>query len=199
MAWEWLPSGVAGVFGGFAGAWISGYLTEKGKNLASKEDIAGVTERAEKVLQASRLVLENLRQTHDLRMAAVDKRLEVHQEAFYRSREMPHFTHKKDPEKAPFLAECWSWWARHCLYLEPEASDAFVAALVAVDSHHFLLGEPGAGPNMEEVKANWAKITGLGNIIRKAVKLPPLQAELVKVDSVGRKVEGERGESSLAS
>ena len=69
------------------------YFNEKGKNLATKEDIGEITEAVESVKEdytkrlkelehQNALVLEQLRMNQQLRLAAVEKRLAAHQEAF---------------------------------------------------------------------------------------------------------------------
>jgi len=72
---------------------LRSYATEKGKNLATKEDIGTITREVEKVrseyaerfeslAQQNRLLLEHTRQRHELRLAALDRRLAAHQEAY---------------------------------------------------------------------------------------------------------------------
>ncbi len=72
-------------------SFLPGYAREKGKNLATKQDIADITNEIERVksLYATQLtqlehqnerLLEELRSRQQLRMAAVEKRLETHQQ-----------------------------------------------------------------------------------------------------------------------
>src|SRR5581483_12277242 len=69
------------------------YMSEKGKNLATKEDVADITQKVEEVksFYASQLqdlqhkndlLLEQLRSRQQLRMAALEKRLQAHQDAY---------------------------------------------------------------------------------------------------------------------
>ena len=72
--------------GAFLGKYLPSYLSEKGKNLATKEDIAEITREVERVKSESRErlegILEHLRYRNQLRLAALDRRLQAHQEAY---------------------------------------------------------------------------------------------------------------------
>lgn len=54
-----------------------GYLSEKGKNLATKEDIAEITRRIEDVKHDYASLLEDQKHKGQLKFAALDKRLAV--------------------------------------------------------------------------------------------------------------------------
>src|SRR3989304_4707084 len=69
------------------------YASEKGKNLATKEDIGEITRIVERTRAESAHELEEIRhhyrslldsqgQRHQLRMAALERRLQAHQEAY---------------------------------------------------------------------------------------------------------------------
>lgn len=58
------------------------FLKEKGKNLAIQQDIGKITDEIEKVKLQNNLLLEEVRGRHQLRLAALDRRLQAHQEAF---------------------------------------------------------------------------------------------------------------------
>jgi hypothetical protein len=77
------------------------YLNEKAKNLAKIEDIEGITRKIEDVKHEymsqiqglshqNSLILEQARGQHQLRLAALDKRLQAHQEAYALWREKKH-------------------------------------------------------------------------------------------------------------
>jgi hypothetical protein len=59
--------------------YVSGYLAEKGKNLAAKEDIAELTELVRIVQHEYDLRIKAVEAKQQLRMAAMDKRLQTHQ------------------------------------------------------------------------------------------------------------------------
>ncbi|WP_028215333.1 hypothetical protein [Paraburkholderia mimosarum] len=111
------------------GAYFSTYLKEKGKNLATKEDIGELTRIVEEIKNEHAKELELLKSRHQLRMAALDKLLQAHQEAFALWRRLYRGVHSD--EIAEIVKECEKWWNDNCLYLEPEAfSDAYWAASI---------------------------------------------------------------------
>jgi len=157
------------------------YATEKGKNLATKEDIGAITHEVEQVhaeyrarfeglAQQNRILLEHTRQRHELRVAALDRRLAAHQEAYALWWKLIRFVHK-EKEIGNVVVECEDWWIRNRLYLEHEVAHAFSVAYHAAFSHRdYLRGNP----DRPEIKDNWDKMMSVGDIIVKAVQLPSL-------------------------
>lgn len=146
---------------------LPGYLSEKGKNLATKEDIAKITDEIERVKSQYAVLLEELKAKHQLRLAAIDRRLEAHQEAFTLWRELLAHTHTEEVGKA--VIKCQDWWEKNCLYLEPNVREAFSDAYSAAHTHNALLQ---GRSNVELVKENWERITKAGQIILEAAQLP---------------------------
>lgn len=160
------------------------YSAEKGKNLATKEDIAGITREIESVRSeyAKQLQMfghENAlerdadQRRHQFSMAALDQRLAAHQKAFALWREM--IVQATARENSKFLVECQTWWEEHCLYLTPEASNAFWRALSAAAFHQQALGVGG-----KTVEDNWDKLIAAGSVITSSVQLPGLDLETLK-------------------
>lgn len=157
---------------------LPGYLTEKGKNLATSEDIAKITKKIEAVKADYSVLLEELKSKHQLRIAAIDKRLEIHQEAFTLWRELIAKTHTEEIGSA--VIKCQTWWEKSCLYLEPNGREAFSTACHAAASHKGILQSRDA----ELVKENWSRIKEAGQIIVEAVQLPRLtEAELKELSN----------------
>jgi hypothetical protein len=156
------------------------YLSEKGKNLATKEDIAAITTQVEDVKELyskrlkelehqNALVLEQLRSQQQLRLAAVERRLAVHQEAFALWRRLVAAAHSEAVHS--LVLECQDWWEKNCLYLGAEARDSFNRAYFAASSHRELTR---ARVDAEEVKTNWALLMKAGDDILAGVQLPSL-------------------------
>jgi len=150
---------------------LPGYLSEKGKNLATKEDIAKITDEIERVKSQYAVLLEELKAKHQLRLAAIDRRLEAHQEAFTLWRELLAHTHTEEVGKV--VIKCQDWWEKNCLYLEPNVREAFSDAYSAAHTHNALLQ---GRSNDKLVKENWERITNAGQIILEAAQLPGLTA-----------------------
>lgn len=153
---------------------VGGYLGEKGKNLATREDLAHLTKIVEDVKAPYAQLQEELKARHQLRIAAIDRRLQAHQEAFTLWRELMGHVHTKSV--GPIVLKCQAWWEGNCLYLEAEVREAFVQAYSAAHSHHaYVDGRADA----ELVKSNWKEINQFPEVLFRAIKLPPL-SELEK-------------------
>ncbi|MFC5522322.1 hypothetical protein [Polaromonas jejuensis] len=148
---------------------LSAYLGEKGKNLATKEDIAGITKLVEDVRAPYLASVENLKGKHQLRMAAIDVRLRAHQEAFTLWREVLGAVHSEEIGKT--VIKCQTWWEQNCIYLEPKVRDGFVDAYSAASSHGQLVQ---GRSDVELVKDNWSRIIKFPNTLFEAVELPGL-------------------------
>ncbi|MFZ0052673.1 MAG: hypothetical protein WAK96_12940, partial [Desulfobaccales bacterium] len=61
---------------------FSSYASEKGRNLATKEDISEITKKIEEIKHQYNLMIEQIKGRHQLRLAALEKRLEIHQQAY---------------------------------------------------------------------------------------------------------------------
>jgi hypothetical protein len=118
------------------------YFGEKAKNLATKQDIGEITRAVEQVkaeFQTARdaqnhlyeLALKSVDFTHQLRLAALDRRLAVHQEAFTLWWELQGIVHATDKTAAWNAAvACQNFWVKNHLYLTPEARQALYDAFV---------------------------------------------------------------------
>lgn len=161
-------------------SFLPSYFSEKAKNLATREDVAGITKQIEdvKALYSAQLkeiehqnalVLEQLRGQQQLRLAAVERRLHAHQEAFALWRKLVANAHSQNVQ--PLVIECQSWWEQNCLYLSAAARDSFNAAYFAASSHHQLTRNPVDSALMKE---NWQTLQRAGEDIVAGVDLPPL-------------------------
>lgn len=183
------------------GQFLPSYVRKKGENLATKEDIAGITAKIEEVRAGYALMvqqhshehqerLERLNREHAMRMAALEKRLEAHQQAYALWRKLVANVHHRDKVGSVVL-ECQDWWQNRCLYLDPEARQAFYMAYSSAHQHPSLLSVERSEEAARMVRENWQNIIGAGAIIVRGAALPPLSTrpehELVgqKQDSQG--------------
>ena len=177
-------------------SFFSGYASKKGENLATEEDIRRITNEVEdvKALYAKQLkelehqnerVLEQLRSRQQLRMAAAEKRLQVHQEAFALWRKLMY--EANSPAVITTVGQCQEWWERNCLYLSPDARDAFRQAYFAAADHPSYLAK-GGGFTGAEVRENFRIIREAGAAIVKGAELPDLgEGEAEDVTDTGRR------------
>jgi hypothetical protein len=175
------------------------YAQEKGKNLATKEDIADITHQVEEVKaeyarqrqaleHAHQQLLKQSDQTHQLSLAAIDLRLKAHQEAFAKCQDFFALAHRRPPEGTEKMNTLLQWWRENCLYLSPEAATAFREASDAAAVHRDLLdGRVGH----QAVSENWQKIARAGGVIAAAVQLPSIGTELARLS--GFSAEGQPG------
>jgi len=156
------------------------YVSEKGKNLATSEDIEEITKKVEdvKVIYLERLkdiehqnalVLEQLRNQQQLRLAAAERRLQAHQEAFSLWRRLLAGAHST--EVHIIVLECQDWWDKNCLYLSSKARDSFNRAYSAASVHPNLLQTK---VEADIITKNWQLILNAGEDLVSGVELPSL-------------------------
>jgi hypothetical protein len=162
-------------------ALFTSYLKNKGKNIATKEDIEMITDKIESVksdyaqklesiAHENKIIRDQLRQRHEMKLAALDKRLNVHQEAYVLWWEMMGNLGKKD-ENHDIVIKCQEWYVNNSLYLTKESRNAFRDAYIAADIHPALRRDR---VNAEELKENFQKILRAGQALVEAVSLPSL-------------------------
>ena len=72
----------AGVIYLFIKSFLPTYLSEKGKNLATKEDIASITDKVESVKTAYATVIEELRNNNQLKLAEIEREKNIKKEVY---------------------------------------------------------------------------------------------------------------------
>lgn len=126
------------------------------------------------------ILLEKTSQHHQLRIAALDRRLEVHQQAYALWWKLLHAVHREENLPSDIIIECQDWWVKNSLYLDAEARQAFRAAYIAASFHRELCKPP---RDIDTIKENWNIINDAGKIIVKTVELPSLGEEFKPVDN----------------
>ena len=155
----------------FMKSYVFSYLTEKGKNLATKEDIEEITRKVEEVKA-------ELQARHTLRFAALDKRLQAHQDAFKHvvSLAQVFFSEKKYISMA--LDTCITWYSENALFLDPKAKTAFDAAFTAARQQSWPRGKE--SDKLPGEYENYQTVLGALTAITEAAGLPPLNEEIAK-------------------
>jgi hypothetical protein len=151
-------------------SFVPSYLNEKAKNLATREDIAQITDEIESVKTQYAFLIEELKAKHQLRLAAIERRLQAHQEAFALWRELIANTHTENIGAT--VIKCQTWWENNCLFLEPAVREGFSDAYSAAHMHNALVR--GGLPALHQAQENWQRITKAGQLIVEAVQLPGL-------------------------
>lgn len=128
-----LASGI----GGAVSTFFSSYFARKGSLLADKEEAKIITDITESAKSPYAIQLEQVRVRHQLKTAALDKRLQAHQEAFSYWARM-----NKTPYGEEFKnlhVECSNWWDENCLYLDPSVRSEFLSSITAMNQHHLFI------------------------------------------------------------
>lgn len=167
------------MFVAFGRKYLESYLKEKGKNLATREDIEGITKQIEPIKAQYAGILEGQRARNQLRIATVDRRLDAHQQAYSLWRKLFAYVHKRAISNV--VIECQNWWEKNCLYLSVEARLAFRDAHKAAFNHASYLQDRSYKAVNEE---NWSAIMAAGPKIVEGVELPSLGS--VESEVLGR-------------
>jgi hypothetical protein len=103
-------------------------------------------------------------------MAALDRRLQAHQEAYALWWDLlPAVNDQQEINR--IVLKCQDWWKNNCLYLEADARESFSKAYVAAHNHYQFLDTHTDG---DTIRKNWKIVMDAGNIIVKGVELPPI-------------------------
>lgn len=164
--------------------YLPAYLNEKGKNLATREDIAAITREVERVRIEYGALLEELKARHQLRLAAIDRRLQAHQEAFTHWRSL--IAGPEESGKA--VIECQGWWEKNCLYLEPNVRQAFV---VAYSNAHLRAEFVRASADSKLITEAWDKVKAFPDVLFAAIQLPGLSE--LEAKTLQQPAEGKNG------
>jgi len=160
-------------------AYYGSYLRKKGENLATKEDLEGITTTVESIridLETEKaLKVESIKIGFEtkkaLRLAALDRRLGAHQEAYTLWRDL--VSHSSKETCFEHVTKCQDWWNQNCLYLDAESRKAFRVSYLAAHSRPQLL----ACEHGESIKENFEIVIAAGEKIVAGAALPPLSPE----------------------
>jgi hypothetical protein len=153
---------------GLLSHFFPGYLAEKGKNLATKEDIDELTHKVEAIRTDYAMIVERFRATSQFRLAALDRRLQAAQEAFALWRKLISKINSEDLQT--IVIQCQEWFDNNSLYLSAEARQAFHEACQRALMHRQLKRR-----DVVSMMDNWRKIEEAGGIIVLSVELPPIR------------------------
>jgi hypothetical protein len=151
--------------------YLSGYMEEKGKNLATREDVAAITREVECIRHDYSVLLEEMKARHQLRLGALDTRLQVHQEAFTNWRKL-FMSSRENFEAAS--QEYRDWWNLNCLYLEPQARGAYLDVVNQELRRRARLSAGGLTASAELSDPHFEEMFSFPNLLFKVIQLPTL-------------------------
>ncbi|MBV8247430.1 MAG: hypothetical protein JO200_03175 [Comamonas sp.] len=183
---EWFVTGLGMAAWGVPFLWLlfyigknslSAYLAEKGKNVATKEDIGAITSEVERARSDFNNRLEGLRAYHQLRMVAAEKRIQAHQEAFtWWHQIMDLLTVTKREEGVVRLDEFKAWFYKSILYLEPASRSASTEFIKGATLFLQAMSAPQDQDGFQML-ALWTKLQNTGNEYLISIELPPLNMQ----------------------
>jgi hypothetical protein len=106
---------------------------------------------------------------NQLRLAAIERRLEAHQQAYSLWRKLIS-SFGDDKELGSVIMECQTWWNNNCLYLEPKSRKAFNRAYSNAHLYPILRG----GRDAIAIEKNMERIITAGEIIVQGITLPTI-------------------------
>lgn len=159
---------------------LPGYFRKKGENLATNEDVAEITRLQKSVEHRFNELIEDSKQRHALRTLVAEKRMEAHQDAFRRVKELLA-AHKN----IDVAVQCRAWMDANCLYLSGDARLAVWRAIGHAETRaqHLTDAESAAGSQEyarifhDEATKAWNGIMAALPAIVAGVELPALGAE----------------------
>jgi hypothetical protein len=122
------------------------------------------------IAAGSKLLMSAYERHHQLRMAALEKRVQAHQEAFALWAKLCNSLRK--PEFDEVYKECQDWWYGNCIYLEDEVRKAFRDTYLDARGFNSLAD---TGVASDVLREYFARIESLGNMILRAISLPPIR------------------------
>jgi hypothetical protein len=100
-----------------------------------------------------------------LRLAAVERRLQAHQEAYALWFELLNALH--GPECHNVVVKCQAWWKQNCLYLDPKSRRAFWNGSIDAALYQDLKGQ-------QNPKEAFATLNAVLGYLAKGVGLPTI-------------------------
>ncbi len=107
-------------------------------------------------------------------LAALDRRLDAHQEAYRLHQEMID-AYENTAKINEVVSRARIWYNEHCLFLDENSREQFRICLNCANLHSTIMGiVPRSPENSEKNMANKLKIYALGEALQKGVGLPAL-------------------------
>jgi len=125
------------------------------------------------VLAGSYITIKKLRRDRSDKylLAALDSKLEAHQQAYELACFLPSAAHKSENDNT-HIQQCEEWYRKRCLYLESEARLAFFNAIRAAADYYLYLSEWKRTGDAVELKKKWSQIIEVKSIIENNVSKP---------------------------
>lgn len=165
---------------------VVGYMVSFMKKLATdhaaRRNIGPLTHLEEEARDPHAIKRAEHAQRHQLSMAALEKRMEVLQEAFVLWWELRSKIHGDREPRERIIEKCQDFWIRKNLYLGNKVRGAFYKAYITAIYHSGLVEDSKSVEDEElreslnkEIRDNWKEIMDAGTAITQAVNLPDIE------------------------
>ncbi|MGD8777493.1 MAG: hypothetical protein PVH88_00850 [Ignavibacteria bacterium] len=126
------------------------------------------------------LIVRKFESIDKFRLVAIEKRLQIHQEAFRHWYNMLWVIHKEN-EKIEVIKAARNFWVDKCLFLEKETRKEFDVVIQLVDFYReklewakSLSDKDEKQKAEQEYQKDWNRIRNLAVLIQKEIKLEPI-------------------------
>jgi hypothetical protein len=117
----------------------------------------------------------------EFRLAALERRLQAHQEAYALWRRLL-FADKRNAEIHEAVIKAQEWWDHNCLYLTSDARSAFQQAYLAAHDHAELLNIHADAGDLQEARET---VRRAGGVIVNGVNLPSIgEKESINISGI---------------
>lgn len=159
-----------------AGAYFGSYLAAKGAAKAGFEDSGALARISEAVKHEFATQLAQSGWKQQMRLAALERRLQAHQEAFALWCKLRGSVYQQNIHEV--VLECQNWWFNHCLYLDADSREAFRMAYLMAAEHRRLRDSQA---DRADVKQSWEDIIRPGKTLVLGAALPPIKDADIEV------------------
>jgi hypothetical protein len=118
---------------------------------------------------------------NQLRLAALDRRLQAHQEAYSRWRKLL-FNAANEKTIGDIVIESQTWWEENCLYLDPKTRKLFYSAIQRAGQHLTYI----RSRDISLIQGNMKFIEATGEAILAGVSLPTIGEDENKSIEIGK-------------
>jgi hypothetical protein len=112
-----------------------------------------------------------------LSIAALDKRLEVHQAGYTLWRKVVRSMYD-EKNRQDMILQTQHWWEDNCIYLDQKSRESFISFIASADIHNELLREPRTKETIKNIRKNWSIIMKPGKALIEGVQLSVLNEDL---------------------
>lgn len=179
------------ILGFLVGQFLPSYIREKGKTLATKEDVGAITkqvedikyqysERLSTISHQNTMIVEQIRSGSQMHTAVLLKRMEILQKGYVLWIQLFHSLNNPDTVGTNIMA-CQKFWEENNLYLGSDIREKYKMAYLSAAASHHQYVQWRESP--EIISNNMQYIREAGEALVAAAELPSIKNEFASVES----------------